>query len=57
MSLKRAADGRRQRSKEIIDKKRENYRAKDGFLQNTLKDSKDFCDFENHASTPIRKKN
>ena len=36
--------------------KREEYMAKNEFLRNTRKDSKErLCDFENHASAPIRK--
>ena len=33
VSVKRAADGRRQRGRKIINEEREKYRAKDGFLQ------------------------
>ena len=40
LSVKRAADGRRQRSRKIIDEKKEKYRAKNGSLWNTLTDSK-----------------
>ena len=51
VSVKRAADGRRQRSREIIDKEREKYR------DNTSTDSKGttFVILINHASAPIRK--
>ena len=57
VSIKRAADGRRQRSRKIIDEERERYRAKNGFLQNTLTDSKGttFVILINHASAHIRK--
>ena len=57
ISVKRAADGRRQKSRQIIDVKREKYRAKNGFLRNTSTDSKGatFVILINHASTPIRK--
>ena len=40
VSIKRAADGKRQRSKEIVAEKRERYRAKNGSLRNTSTDSK-----------------
>ena len=46
VSVKRAADGRRQRSREIIDEKREKYGAKNGSLWNNSTDSNDFCDFD-----------
>ena len=57
MSIKRAVDGRRQRSRKIIDKMREKYRAKNGSLRNTLTDSKGttFVILINHASARIRK--
>ena len=57
VSVKRAVDGRRQRSRKIIDEKREKYRAKSGSLRNTSTDSKEttFVILINHASTPIRK--
>ena len=48
VSVKRAADGRRQRSREITYEEREKYRAKNGSLQNILI-------LINHASAPIRK--
>ena len=56
VSIKRAADGRRQRSREIIDEEREKYRAKNGSLRNTSTDSKGttFVILINHASAPIR---
>ena len=58
VSAKRAADGRRQRSRKIIDKEREKNRAKNGSLRNTSTDSKGtaFVILINHASAPIRKK-
>ena len=48
VSVKTAADGRRQRGQKIIDEEREKYRAKNGSLRNTSTDSKknDSCDFE-----------
>ena len=57
VSIKRAADGRRQKSKKIIDEKREKYRAKNAFLWNTSTDLKGttFVILINHASMPIRK--
>ena len=57
VSVKRAADGRRQRSRKIIDEDREKYRAKNGSLRNTSTDSKatTFVILINHASAPIRK--
>ena len=57
VSVKRAADGRRQRSQRIIGEKREKYRAKNGCLWNTSTDSKGatFVILINHANTPIRK--
>ena len=57
ISVKRAADGRRQRSRKIINKEREKYKAKNGSLRNTSTDLKGttFVFFENHASAPIRK--
>ena len=53
----RAADGRRQRNREIIDEEREKYRAKNGSLRNTSMDSKGttFVILINHASVLIRK--
>ena len=55
--IKRAADRRRQRSKEIVDEKKKNSRAKNVFLQNTSTDSKGttFVILINHASVPVRK--
>ena len=57
VSIKRAADGRRQRGRNINDKEREKYRAKNGFLRNTSTDSKGaaFVILKNHASAPTRK--
>ena len=53
---KRTADGRRQRSRKIIDEKREKYRDKNRSLRNTSTDSKGtaFVIVINHASAPIR---
>ena len=57
VSIKRAADGRAQRGRKIIYKKREKYRANNGSLQNTSTDSKGatFAILINHASAPVRK--
>ena len=56
VSVKRVADGRRQRSRKIINEEREKYRAKNGSLRNTSTDSKGtFVILINHRSTPIRK--
>ena len=57
VSIKRADDGRRQRSGEINNEKREKFRVKNGFLQNTSTDSKGatFLILKNRASAPIRK--
>ena len=57
VSVKRAADGRRQRSRKIINEEREKYRAKNGSLRNTSTDSKGtaFVILINHRSAPIRK--
>ena len=54
VSIKRAADGRRQRSRVIIDEK---YRAKKGSLQNTSTHSKGaaLVILKNHAIAPERK--
>ena len=54
---KRAAAGRRQRSRKITDKKKEKYRVNNRSLWNTLADSKaaTFVILINHASAPIRK--
>ena len=58
VSIKRAADRRRQRSRKIIDKEREKYRDNNGSLRNTSTDTKGttFVSLINHASAPIRKK-
>ena len=57
VNVKKAADGRRQRSQKIIDEEREKYRAKNGSLRNTSTDLKGttFVILINHASAPIRK--
>ena len=57
VSVKGAADGRRQRGRKIIDEEREKYRAKNGSLRNTSMDSKKaaFVILINHTSAPIRK--
>ena len=57
VSIKRAADRRRQRSRKIIDEEREKYRAKNGSLRNTSTDSKEttFVILINHTSAPITK--
>ena len=58
VSVKSAADGRRQRSQKIINEEREKYRAKNGSLRNTSTDSKGttFMILIDHRSVPIRKK-
>ena len=57
VSVKKTADGRRQRSRKIINKEREKYRAKNESLRNTSTDSKGttFVILINHASAPVRK--
>ena len=57
VSIKRAADERRQRSRKIIDQKREKYRVQNGSLWNTSTESKGttFVILKNHTSAPIRK--
>ena len=57
VSVKRAADGRRQRCRKIINEEREKYRAKNGSLRNTSTDSKGttFVIFIDHTSAPISK--
>ena len=57
VSVKTAADGRRQRSPKINNEKKEKYRAKNGSLQNTSTDWKGatFVILINHRSAPIRK--
>ena len=54
VSVKRGTDGRRQRSRKIINEEREKYRAKNGSLRNTSKGTT-FVILKNHASAPIRK--
>ena len=58
VSVKRAACGRRQRSRKVINEEREKYRAKNGSLRNTSTDSKatTFVILIDHTSAPIRKK-
>ena len=57
VSVKRAADGRRQRTRKIINEKKEKYSAKNESLRSTSTDSKEatFVILINHASVPIRK--
>ena len=57
VSIKRAADGRRQRKRKINNEEREKYRAKNRSLQNTSTDSKatTFVILIDHRSAPIRK--
>ena len=57
VSVKRAADGRRQRGRKIINEEREKYKDKNGSLRNTSTDSKatTFVILINHSSVPIRK--
>ena len=57
VSVKRAADGRRQRSRKIINEEGEKYRANNGSLWNTSTDSKGttFVILINRRSVPIRK--
>ena len=57
VSIKRAVDGRRKRSRKIIDEEREKYRVKNGSLRNTSTDSKrtTFVILINNTSAPIRK--
>ena len=57
VSVKRAADGRRQRGRKIIDEEREKYRDKNGSLRNTSTDSKraTLVILKNHACAPVRK--
>ena len=56
-SIKRAADGRRQRSRKIIEEEREKNSAKNGSLRNTSTNSKGvtFVILKNDASALIRK--
>ena len=57
VSVKRAADGRRQRSRNIINEDREKYRVKNESLQNTSTDLKGttFVILINHICAPVRK--
>ena len=57
VSIKRAADGRRQRSRKIMNEEREKYRAKNESLRNNSTDSKGtaFVILKDHTSAPIRK--
>ena len=57
VNIKRTVDGRRQRSRKIINEEREKYRAKNGSLRNTSTDSKGatFVILKGHASALIRK--
>ena len=57
VNVKRAADGRRKRSRKIIDEERVKYKAMNGFLRNTPTDSqgKTFVILKNHASASTRK--
>ena len=56
-AYERTADGRRQKSRKIINEEREKYRAKNGSLRNTSTDSKGtaFVILIDHRSMPIRK--
>ena len=58
VSVKRTADGRRQRCRKTINKEREKYRAKNGSLRNTSMDSKEttFVILKNHTSAPVCQK-
>ena len=57
VSVKRTADGKRQRGRKIINEEREKYRAKNRSLRNTSTDSKraTFVNLINHTSAPVRK--
>ena len=57
VSIKRAAGGRRQGSRKIVDEKKEKYKAKNRSLRNTSTDSKGatFVILKNYASAPISK--
>ena len=57
VNVKRVADRRRQRSRKIIDEKREKYKAKNRYLQSTSTDSKGtaFVILKNHTGASIRK--
>ena len=54
LSVKRAADERKHRSRKIIDEEREKHRGKNEFLQNISKGTT-FVTLKDHASAPIRK--
>ena len=58
VSVMRAADGRRQRIRKIINEEREKYRVKNGSLRNTSTDSKETNSviLKDHRNAPIRKK-
>ena len=58
INIKRTVDGRKQRSRNIIDDKKEKYRAKNGFLHNTSTGSKraTFVILKNNTTTCIKKK-
>ena len=57
ISIKRAANRRRQRGQKIINEERERYRAKNGSLRNTSTNLKGaaFVILMNHRSAPITK--
>ena len=57
VSVRRTTDGRKQRSRKIINEERKKYRAKNGSLRNTSTNSKGtaFVILINHRSAPIRK--
>ena len=57
VSVKITADRKRQRSRKIVDKKREKYKVKNGSLGNTSTDliGTTFVISKNHAKAPIRK--
>ena len=59
VSVKIAADGRRQISRKTINEEREKYRAKNGSLQNTSTNSKGttYVILINHPSAPVRQGN
>ena len=56
VSVKRAADRKKKRSRKIIDEEREKYRVKNGSLRNVSTDSKimNVVVLINHASAPVR---
>ena len=57
VSVRRTADGRRKKSRKIINEEREKYRAKSGSLRNTSTDSNGttFVILINHTSASVRK--